>query len=188
MHSKAQRITIFNHKGGVGKTTLSVNIGAALAEMGKRVLLVDSDPQCNLTSHLLDEEIVDDLLAKSDSPRGRTVFTAMRPVLSGDGGPTLVKPYEPGIEGLYLLPGDISLSRFENRLSDYWAECYRRYPTAYRGTTALSELVGQFVERWEIDYVFYDTGPNIGPLNRVILLDCDFFIVPAALISFQFGH
>ncbi|WP_298616160.1 AAA family ATPase [uncultured Thermosynechococcus sp.] len=42
-------ITVFNHKGGVGKTTLTLNLGAAFAEMGKRVLLIDIDPQANLT-------------------------------------------------------------------------------------------------------------------------------------------
>lgn len=181
----ARRITIFNHKGGVGKTTLTVNIGAALAQLGKRVLLVDSDPQCNLTSHLLDEEIVDDLLARSDSPDGGTVYTAMRPVLRGDGKPSRISPYQPGIERLFLFPGDIALSQFENRLSAYWAECFQRFSTGYRGTTALSTLVNQFAKRRHIDYVFYDTGPNIGPLNRVILLDCDWFIVPAACDLFS---
>ncbi len=51
MKSSDRRITLYNHKGGVGKTTLSVNVGAALAARGERVLLVDSDPQCNLTSY-----------------------------------------------------------------------------------------------------------------------------------------
>ena len=46
MKSSDRRITLYNHKGGVGKTTLSVNVGAALAARGERVLLVDSDPQC----------------------------------------------------------------------------------------------------------------------------------------------
>lgn len=68
-HSK--RIAIFNHKGGVGKTTLTLNIAAAVASLGKQVLLVDSDPQCNLTSYLLEDRVVDNLLDQSDGPEGR---------------------------------------------------------------------------------------------------------------------
>lgn len=64
------RITLFNHKGGVGKTTLTANIAFALAEIGKSVLLVDSDPQCNLTSYLLADDVVDELLNESDGPQG----------------------------------------------------------------------------------------------------------------------
>ncbi|MYB36323.1 MAG: ParA family protein [Gammaproteobacteria bacterium] len=56
MTARPIRITIFNHKGGVGKTTLTVNIASAIAAQGKSVLLVDSDPQCNLTSYLLADE------------------------------------------------------------------------------------------------------------------------------------
>lgn len=46
-----QIITVLNHKGGVGKTTSSVNIGAGLSLKGKKVLLIDLDPQANLTLH-----------------------------------------------------------------------------------------------------------------------------------------
>lgn len=53
------------------------------------------------------------------------------------------------------------------------------------GTVALSELVNRVCHKNEIDFVFYDSGPNIGPLNRIILLDCDFFIVPAACDLFS---
>jgi cellulose biosynthesis protein BcsQ len=70
------RLAVFNHKGGVGKTTLTVNIAAALASLGKRVLLVDADPQCNLTSYIVDEDVVDDLLDTSDTEAGRTVWSA----------------------------------------------------------------------------------------------------------------
>ena len=52
-----KKIVFFNHKGGVSKTTSTFNIGWKLAEMGHRVLLVDADPQCNLTSVFLGEKI-----------------------------------------------------------------------------------------------------------------------------------
>jgi cellulose biosynthesis protein BcsQ len=48
-------MTFFNHKGGVGKTTLTVNVADALADLGVKVLMIDADPQCNLTSFYLEE-------------------------------------------------------------------------------------------------------------------------------------
>ena len=85
MSENHRRLAIFNHKGGVGKTTLTVNIGAALAERGHRVLLVDSDPQCNLTSYLVDADVVDDLLDRSDSEEGRTLWSAVKPLSDATG-------------------------------------------------------------------------------------------------------
>lgn len=49
-------ISIFNNKGGVGKTTLTFHLAHALAEMGQRTLLIDLDPQCNLTILSMDAE------------------------------------------------------------------------------------------------------------------------------------
>ena len=67
-------ITIYNHKGGVGKTTLTVNIAFALLSfLKKKVLLVDSDPQCNLTSYRLADDIVDDLLNHSNDQSEKTI-------------------------------------------------------------------------------------------------------------------
>jgi len=57
-----KKIALFNHKGGVGKTTLTINIASAMADAGKCVLLVDADPQCNLTSFFLEEAARESLL------------------------------------------------------------------------------------------------------------------------------
>lgn len=57
-------IVFFNNKGGVGKTTFTYHIGFALEQAGKKILFVDADPQCNLSSHLCDEQ----LLAKNGEP------------------------------------------------------------------------------------------------------------------------
>jgi cellulose biosynthesis protein BcsQ len=183
--SNARRLTIFNHKGGVGKTTLSVNIGAALAELGRRVLLVDTDPQCNLTSYLVDSDVVDDLLDNSDTVDGRTVWSAVKPISEALGEVVPVDPIELGIDGMYLIPGDIRLSEFESDLNDFWSQCLQRKARGFRGTTAISDLVSACANSLAIDYVLYDAGPNIGPLNRVIVLDCDDFIVPVAADLFS---
>ena len=82
----AKRFAIFNHKGGVGKTTLTVNIAFAVASiLGRKVLLVDSDPQCNLTSYLVEESVVDDMLNNSDGAAGRTVWSAVKPIAEATG-------------------------------------------------------------------------------------------------------
>src|ERR1700687_6519828 len=110
---KSKRIAVFNHKGGVGKTTLTVNIAAALARLGKRVLLIDSDPQCNITSYLIDPDVVDDMLDSSESTKGRTVWSAVRPVAEGTGDVKVIDPIETSVPKLFLLPGDIALSKYE---------------------------------------------------------------------------
>jgi len=181
----AIRIAVFNHKGGVGKTTLTVNLAYAMASIGKKVLLVDSDPQCNLTSYLIEESVVDDLLDKSDQGSGRTVWSAVKPVVEASGDLQEIEPFQLSEQNLLLLPGDIRLSEFEAELSQFWIDCLARRQRGFRGTMALSTLVNQVCEKTKVDFVFYDSGPNIGALNRVILLDCDYFIVPAACDVFS---
>ena len=103
MSAQPTRITIYNHKGGVGKTTLNVNIASALAEQGKSVLLVDSDPQCNLTSYLLSDDVVDDLLNHSGEAGGQTIWTAVKPIFNEVGDVQPVKPVD--VEKLALADG-----------------------------------------------------------------------------------
>lgn len=182
--SAAQRLAVFNHKGGVGKTTLTVNIAAALATMGQRVLLVDSDPQCNLTAYLVEESVLNDLLDRSDKEDGKTVWTALKPLVDASGYISPIQPLERS-ENIYLLPGDIRLAEFEESLHGFWTDCFQRKPRGYRGTGALSDLVNRVALANRIDFVLYDSGPNIGPLNRAILLDCDQFAIPAACDLFS---
>lgn len=112
------RISVFNHKGGVGKTTVTMNLAASLAELGRTVLLVDTDPQCNLTSYLLNEGTVDALLDGADGPKGRTIWSAVRPVSEAVGAVRRVPPIATTVDGVYLLPGDIQLSQFEADLAE----------------------------------------------------------------------
>ena len=177
------RITIFNHKGGVGKTTLTVNIASALAAQGKSVLLVDTDPQCNLTSYLLSDDVVDDLLDHSEKPEGTTIWSAVKPIFDHIGIGKHITPFEVG--KLSLVPGDIKLSVFEEFLGDAWTDSFRRRLGGLHAVSAISNLVANISKEKHFDYVFFDTGPNIGPLNRILLLDSTYFIVPVACDLFS---
>ena len=179
------RLVIFNHKGGVGKTTLTVNVAARLAVRGKRVLLVDADPQCNLTSYLVEAKVVDDLLDNSDSEQGGTLWTAVKPLVEGNGDIRQIEPIESYPRNLFLLPGDIRLSDYEAELNEFWGQCLQRKIRGFKGTTAISRLVDAVARKHKIDFVFYDIGPNIGALNRVVLLDATHFIVSVACDIFS---
>ena len=181
---KARRLVLFNHKGGVGKTTLTVNIAHALAESGKRVLLVDTDPQCSLSSYFLEEDYLDSLLDASERPGGQTIWSALKPVSEGVGPIQPIEAIRVG-HNLHLAVGDIRLADFENTLGDAWTWCLNRNRRGYHCTSGISALVDRMVDDTHADYVFFDAGPNVGPLNRAVMLDCSHFVVPAACDLFS---
>jgi len=183
-HERAIRIALLNHKGGVGKTTLTVNLAFALAQLDKTILLVDSDPQCNLTSYLVQGDVVDKWLDESEDPQGNTIWSGLRPVVHLNNEVKTLIPFERA-DRVFLIPGDIRLSEYELDLQQAWLDCLQRRVKGFKITSALSEIVDSSTESVGADFVFYDIGPNIGPLNRAILLDCDFFIVPAACDYFS---
>lgn len=184
-----KKIALFNHKGGVGKTTLTINIAEALAEKGRRVLLVDADPQCNLTSFYMPENLLEKRLSESDGDgsdgSGGTIWTALRPVAEGTGGLEDVALSKVPDTDIWYLPGDVLLSEYEEVLPEAWTECFARRTRGYEITTALSRLVKMKAGEINADVVFYDVGPNVGALNRVVLLDCDYFATPVAADLFS---
>ena len=180
---RAKRVCIYSHKGGVGKTTLTTNIGYALTDKRKTVLLIDSDPQCNLSAYLLDSEALDRLLDESDGEAGQTAWSTVKWADTSAQAPVAIEPRE--TRGLRFLPGDIRLSEFEERLQGYWSDSRKRNLHGFAGTTALSLVVNSICAKHDVDFVFYDCGPNIGPLNRIVVLDCDYFVVPTACDEFS---
>ncbi len=113
-------ITFFNNKGGVGKTSLVYHLAWMLADLGYRVVAADLDPQANLTAAFLNEEEVEQLW---NSAEPRTMWSAIRPFVDDEGVIQAVTPTPTTDERLALLPGDLSLSRFEDELSSQWREC-----------------------------------------------------------------
>lgn len=177
-------LAMFNHKGGVGKTTLTVNGAEALVDLGFRVLLVDADPQCNLSAFYLEEKQLDELLGDSDESDGGTIWSAIKPVIDGKGPIKDIDVYELR-ERLFLCPGDVLLADYEEELPAAWTGSFARKERDYDVMCALSRAVRGIAERYKADIVIYDVGPNVGPLNRTILLDADYFATPVAADLFS---
>ncbi len=96
-------VAVLNQKGGVGKTTDTINLGGALAEQGRRVLLVDLDPQGNLTSGLGIERL-----------QGETLPEAMLNSCSPEQARALVRQHS---DGLYLIPSSVDMFRLPRKLN-----------------------------------------------------------------------
>lgn len=175
-----KKLALFNHKGGVGKTTLAVNIADALSAEGKRVLLVDADPQCNLTAFYLEESVLDGMLGDSgDEELGKTLWSAVQPVSLGRGDVKEIPTIEVA-DDIFLAPGDVLLADYEEELSTAWNDSFARKTRGYDVMCGLSKAVDILGESVKADIAIYDVGPNVGPLNRAVILDSDYFITPVA--------
>lgn len=173
-----KKIAFFNNKGGVGKTTLIYHLAYMMAGMGRTVLMVDLDPQSNLTAMCLSEQRLETLWPDaSDHPQ--TVLGCVRPILRGLGD--IGTPHaEPIADRLSLVPGDLGLSTFEDKLSDSWPRALDRDEAAYRTLSAFHRLATSAAEAQGASLVFIDVGPNLGAINRAALLASDHVITPLA--------
>ncbi len=170
-------IALFNHKGGVSKTTTTFNLGWMLAEKGKRVVLVDTDPQCNLTGLILGETL-DEFY--TDNPT-RNIHAALSPAfLSQPREITAVPCVEvAGRAGLLLLPGHVNLSEYEVTLG-IAQELAGSIQTLRNLPGAFSYLVNKIAEANNADFVLIDMSPSLGSLNQNILASSDGFLVPTS--------
>lgn len=176
-------VAFFNNKGGVGKTSLVYHLAWMFADHGVKTLAVDLDPQANLTAMFLDEERLESMWSDDEHPD--TVYGAIRPILRGTGD--IAKPHVEMItEKLGLIPGDLGLSRFEDKLSDAWPRCHNRDESAFRTMTAFHGLV-QHGANLDAELVLIDVGPNLGAINRSALIASDQVCLPLApdLFSLQ---
>lgn len=176
-------VAFFNNKGGVGKTSLVYHLAWMFADNGIKTLAVDLDPQANLTAMFLDEDRLESLWPDDEHPD--TVLGAIRPILRGTGD--IATPHVEKItDKLGLIPGDLGLSRFEDKLSDAWPRCQLQDESAFRTMTAFHRLVQQGAD-WGAELVLIDVGPNLGAINRAALIASDQVCLPLApdLFSLQ---
>ncbi|TNE82505.1 MAG: ParA family protein [Bacteroidetes bacterium] len=188
-------ISVFNNKGGVGKSTLTYHLGNKLSELGHRVLMVDLDPQCNLTiCAMMEEELhqiweaedsfIDDYQsAFSQKPEiiesPRSIHFILKPTEDGISEPTNIPPpYNIGTN-IDLLPGRLSLHKYENKIAERWSGVYQGDNLAIRTVTNIRNICKLYSEQYNYEYVLIDTSPSLGILNKVIMSTVDGFFIPA---------
>lgn len=177
----AKVITFFNNKGGVSKTTTCFNLGWMLAERGATVVIVDADPQCNLTGMVLDLTGTEALEKYYEEYPGRNIRDALEPAFASRPVPlTAVETVPvPGRERLSLVPGHVGLAEYDvslgiaQQLSES-VQALKNLPGSIR------YLLDQTAEAASADYVLVDLSPGLGSLNQNLVTTSDYFSVPAS--------
>lgn len=192
-------ISVFNNKGGVGKSTLSYHLGKALGTLSKKVLFVDLDPQCNLTINAIRESELEKIWSEEDDfiddyegalnrddkkitelmSNPRSIHFLLKPVEDGLNDVEELSPAIDLSENVYLVPGRLSLHKFENRVSERWSGLYQNDNLSIRTVTSIRNICQRYAEKYDIDYVIVDTSPSLGILNKTIISTVDGFIIPA---------
>lgn len=190
-------ISLFNNKGGVGKSTLCYHLGCALGEMGKKVLLVDLDPQCNLTISAMDEEqlhviwkeedkYIDDFEAAIRAngldcilEKPRSIHFLLKPAEDGLDELSELPPTVKVNSNVSLIPGRLSLHKYENKLSERWSGLYQSDNLSIRTIINIRRICEKYNSIKNYDYILIDTSPSLGILNKVIISTVDGFLIPA---------
>lgn len=177
----ADQIALFNHKGGVSKTTTTFNLGWMLANKGKKVIIVDCDPQCNLTGMVLGFKGSDEFKAIYEAGGVRNIRDGLAPAFESRPvaiGPVTCEPVE-GRPNMYLLPGHIGLAEYEVTLG-IAQELSGSLVTLQNLPGSLRYLLDSTAAQYGADFVLVDMSPSLGAINQNLLMTSDYFIVPMA--------
>lgn len=152
---------------------MSFNLAHALSDKGKNVLLIDADAQCNLTSMSINRAELTELYKSNRY----SIAKALDGIITGSEDIVVSDAYKLS-DKINILPGHINISEYEAQLPTAWSESFAGYERGFRIHSAIHRLSEEIASSVGADYIIYDLGPNIGSLNRSILLSSDYFVLP----------
>lgn len=174
-------ITLYNNKGGVSKTTTLFNIAAYLANSGKKVLIADCDPQCNVTElFFASSNRAND--PNEDLP-GTSIYDAIRPRFQGETSQIDVSNInlvesEKYRKNLMLLRGDLEFSLAESYFAKAWNLAITDDVHEKNTYLALNNLLVDISNKYKFDYILCDVGPSTSYTTRFVVLACDGYFIP----------
>ncbi len=173
-------VTMYNNKGGVSKTTTLFNLGVFLAQQKKRILLVDCDPQCNLTEMFFAS--YPDVDEPGTELPGTSIYDALLPRFRGETGiidPNTVEIVKSALyEHLFLFRGDLEFSLAETYFGTAWNQAITENIHEKNTYVALYKLLQAIGKNREFDYILCDVGPSTGAITRAVVLACDGIFLP----------
>jgi cellulose biosynthesis protein BcsQ len=149
-----------------------------LAQKGYKVCLIDLDPQCNLTRLSVGDE---NFQASLFSQQDITIYNIVEGIVTAKSDIDItVKPERllNGNGNLFLVRGDQRLSNYDDLLAGYYAQAAGGSEAGYRQTSAISRYIKNLGMEDHFDLFVLDTSPTLGSLNKIVLLDTDYFVVP----------
>lgn len=182
----AKTLCLFNHKGGVSKTTTSFNLGWSLAEANQKVLLVDLDSQCNLTGLILGTEAIDDDAIREfyQSRDNLTLKQIIDAVMNGISADEFMrneksKPFQTKHKNLSLLAGHLEAAEIDSQIS-VALKIASGVPVTRNIPINFISILQKIANQLNIDYMIFDLSPNVSGLNEIALMSSDYFIVPTS--------
>lgn len=179
----AKIISLFNHKGGVSKTTTTFHLGWMFARLGKKVLIVDADPQCNLTGLSLGLKESDELFAFYDSKQNTDIFNSVAPVFEIDNTiPTfhslraMAKTKNPYLD---VFAGNIRFSEIDVQLATAITSS-ETIPALRKFVGAINNILRKIAQENQYEIILVDMSPSVSATNSCILMSSDYFIVPTS--------
>jgi cellulose biosynthesis protein BcsQ len=172
-----KKVIFFNHKGGVSKTTSAFHLGWKFTEFHKKVLIVDADPQCNLTALFLGDNF--DSYYEEDATKSQNIMDGVRVVF--DGKPRPIEAVECKTHmfnrNLFLLAGHMNLSEYDTQLN--FAQTASNALSSLKSLPgAFNDLIQKTAEKYQIDYILIDLNPGLSAINQNLFMISDGFIIP----------